>query len=149
MIQVFTDASCLGNPGPGTWSAIIVEGDERREFKGYVENSTSNRLELTGVIQALRRTPKGAEVQVNTDSQYVARGAAEWMKRWIAANWKSAEGTEIKNQDLWIEIAKLSAERRITWAWIRRETNPDHDAAHNLASLELAKRIKTMIWKPA
>jgi len=147
MINIFTDAGCLGNPGPGAWAAILIESDNRQEFTGFIEDSTSNRLEVTGAIEALRRTPEGCEVRLRTDSRYVSQGMGEWIKNWKSNGWTSSSGKPVKNKDLWLKLSVLAGKRKVTWVWVRRETDPIQHEAHCLAAEKLNRHVKTMVWE--
>ena len=82
MIKVYTDGSCLENPGKGGWAAIIINDNKKTEIKGSKENSTNNQMELTAPIMALKKIPKGSKVQIFTDSKYVKSGITEWIQNW-------------------------------------------------------------------
>src|SRR4030095_16348503 len=81
-VTVFTDGACAGNPGPGGWAAILIDDGQRREISGYVPSTTNNRMELAAAIEALRRLPESAIVDLHTDSQYVRTGMSDWLARW-------------------------------------------------------------------
>ena len=82
MIKVYTDGSCLENPGKGGWAAIIINDSGRIEIKGSKENTTNNQMELTAPIMALKKIPQGSKVQIFTDSKYVKSGITEWIYNW-------------------------------------------------------------------
>ena len=124
--RIYTDGGCTGNPGPGGWAAVILSADssgaaaEPLEISGGDPSTTNNRMELTAVIEALRRIDgSGGEVEVLTDSKYVQRGMSEWMPGWIAKNWRTAGGGPVKNQDLWKTLKSLDDRMTITWTWVK------------------------------
>jgi cyclic pyranopterin phosphate synthase len=122
MIEIYTDGACLGNPGPGGWAAIIVNGADRKEIKGREEKTTSNRMEVTAAIKGLARTPRGSEVRIESDSQYLVYT--------MAKNWKRKA-----NRDLWDELDKLVAERKVDWIWIRGHGgHAENERANSLAN---------------
>ena len=82
MIKIYTDGSCLENPGKGGWAAIIIDDGKAKEIKGSKENTTNNQMELLAPINALKNIPKGSKVQIFTDSQYVKSGITEWIHNW-------------------------------------------------------------------
>ena len=82
MIKIYTDGSCLENPGKGGWAAIIIDDGEEKEIKGSKENTTNNQMELLAPINALKNIPKGSKVQIFTDSKYVKSGITEWIHSW-------------------------------------------------------------------
>ena len=84
-ITVFTDGSCLGNPGPGGWGAVILYENQVLEFSGGEALTTNNRMELTGVIRVLEELKKtglyaGQRICIHIDSQYVKNGITTWIK---------------------------------------------------------------------
>ena len=74
MLKIWTDGSCLGNPGPGGWAFIATDGENIAERSGGAPNTTNNQMELTAVIRALAATRHHNEIQIHTDSQYVKNG---------------------------------------------------------------------------
>ena len=122
MIHIYTDGACVGNPGPGGWAAIIVDGGKRREIKGREENTTNNRMEILAAIKGLEQTPPGSQVTIHSDSQYLVRTMTE--------NWKRNT-----NLDLWHELDRLVAERSVDWVWIKGHNgHPENERANRLAS---------------
>ena len=118
MIKVYTDGSCLENPGKGGWAAIIVNDNKKTEIKGSKENSTNNQMELTAPIMALKKIPKGSKVQIFTDSKYVKSGITEWIHNWKKNGWKTANKQPVKNKDLWNELDLMNNEFDIKWTWV-------------------------------
>ena len=119
MIKVYTDGSCLENPGKGGWAAIIINDSGRIEIKGSKENTTNNQMELTAPIMALKKIPQGSEVQIFTDSKYVKSGITEWIYNWKKNGWKTADKKEVKNKNLWTELDDLSNAFDIEWIWVK------------------------------
>ena len=124
MMEVYTDGGCSGNPGPGGWAYVIIDGDvEPLEEWGAEESTTNNRMELQAVIAALQyirgtETAPGA-ISIHTDSQYVQKGITEWIKEWKSRGWKTSAKKPVKNQDLWQRLDALSAGLPITWVWVK------------------------------
>jgi ribonuclease HI len=103
----FTDGASSGNPGPGGWGSIISSPEGRIwEIGGAHPHTTNNRMELMGTIQALRAMPEGAEAEVFTDSTYVIKGITQWIWGWIRRGWKTAEGKDVMNRDLWEDLSR-------------------------------------------
>ena len=93
MIKIYTDGSCIGNPGNGGWAAIIINNEKKIQIKGSKKNTTNNQMELLAPIKALKKIQKGSKVQIFTDSKYVKSGITEWIH-----NWKKMDGKlQIKN----------------------------------------------------
>lgn len=130
LLIVYTDGGCSGNPGPGGWGFVIIEGSEQvgsgNEIIGSGGESmtTNNRMELTAVIEALRLievTSKwnGMPVSVHTDSQYVQKGITQWVTSWKRNGWRTAAKAPVKNQDLWMILDEISARIRPRWIWVK------------------------------
>ena len=125
MIKVYTDGSCLKNPGKGGWAAIIINKSGRIEIKGSKENTTNNQMELTAPIMALKKIPQGSKVQIFTDSKYVKSGITEWIYNWKKNGWKTADKKEVKNKNLWIELDDLSNTFDIEWIWVKAHSSDE------------------------
>ena len=119
MIKIYTDGSCLGNPGNGGWAAIIIEGEKKTHIKGSKKDTTNNQMELLAPIKALKKIPKGSSVQIFTDSKYVKSGITEWIQNWKKNGWKTANKQPVKNKDLWTELDLLTNEFKIKWIWVK------------------------------
>ena len=119
MIKVYTDGSCLENPGKGGWAAIIINDSGRIEIKGSKENTTNNQMELTAPIMALKKIPQGSKVQIFTDSKYVKSGITEWIHNWKKNGWKTAGKQPVKNKDLWTQLDQMTNEFQIKWSWVK------------------------------
>ncbi|MBO6492123.1 MAG: ribonuclease HI [Pelagibacteraceae bacterium] len=119
MIKIYTDGSCLGNPGFGGWAAIIFLNDKKIKIKGKKKNTTNNQMELMASIKALKKIPVGKKVQIYTDSKYVKMGITEWIKSWKKNNWKTSSKKKVKNKDLWKELDRLSEKHQIKWLWVK------------------------------
>ncbi len=119
MIKIYTDGSCLENPGKGGWAAIIINNGEKTKIKGSKENTTNNQMELLAPIMALKKIPIGSKVLIFTDSKYVKSGITEWINNWKKNGWKTASKKDVKNKDLWIKLDGLSSSFDIEWNWVK------------------------------
>ena len=142
-ILIYTDGSCLGNPGPGGWAAIIIEEDKEKKIHGGEKLTTNNRMELTAAIKALEyyEMKKGEQPSLNnikifTDSNYVKDGITKWIKNWKKNNWKTSAKKPVKNQELWEKLDKLVKFHDVKWEWIKGHST---NIYNNLAD-ELAKK---------
>src|SRR3954451_19058157 len=118
VVWLYTDGACSGNPGPGGWAYILKHpaSGQSRDASGAEANSTNNRMELTSVIEGLASLKRPCRVEVVTDSQYVAKGLAEWMPKWKGQGWKRKEGRQLKpvqNEDLWRRLDELAAGHQV------------------------------------
>ena len=145
-IVVFTDGAAKGNPGPGGWGAVIVTPEGHvAELGGGAAHVTNNQMELTGAIEALRRL-QGAPgaLAVYTDSTYVIRGIREWIWAWRRRGWKTADGKDVLNRDLWEQLAGVVTSRgtgAIEWHYVRGHTGiPGNERVDEIANAFALKR---------
>ena len=118
-VTLFTDGSCLGNPGTGGWACLLRCGSAQKELSGGDWNTTNNRMELKAVIAGLAALKEPAAVRVVTDSQYVQRGMTKHLPRWIGNSWLNSRGVPVANRDLWEVLLRESGRHEVTWTWIR------------------------------
>ena len=111
VVTAYADGACKGNPGPGGWGVLLVQGGRERELHGGEPATTNNRMELTAVIQALEAAEAGAKVVLYTDSQYVQKGITEWIHAWKRRGWKTADRKPVKNVDLWQRLDALAVKQ--------------------------------------
>lgn len=112
-IKIYTDGSCLGNPGKGGWAYCIIENKFEIYGHGFIENTTNNRMELMAIISALNFIKKmNANIEIFTDSMYVKNGIELWVKNWKKNGWKSSGNKPIKNDKLWIDLDSLVEDRK-------------------------------------
>jgi ribonuclease HI len=123
-IIVFTDGAAKGNPGPGGWGAIVVTPDQHiTELGGGSRHTTNNRMELSGAIAALEHVATlPGPVAIYTDSTYLIRGITQWVWGWKRRGWKTAEGGDVLNRELWEQLLNLTGARPrgdLSWHWVR------------------------------
>ena len=138
MIKVYTDGSCLENPGNGGWAAIIIDDGKKTQIKGSKKNTTNNQMELLAPIEALKRIPKGSEVQIFTDSKYVKSGITEWIHNWKKNGWKTADKQPVKNKELWEELDLLANQFEIVWNWVKAHSTDELNNEVDLIAREAA-----------
>ena len=119
MIKIYTDGSCIGNPGKGGWAAIIIIDDKKTQMTGSQKNTTNNQMELLAPIKALNKIPRGSKIQIFTDSKYVKSGITEWIHNWKKNGWKTANKQSVKNKEFWIELDLLTEKFEIKWSWVK------------------------------
>ena len=119
MIKIYTDGSCLNNPGDGGWAAIINNDGEILKISGSEKNTTNNKMELMAPINALKKISKDKKVEIYTDSKYVKLGITEWIHTWIKNNWQTSKKEKVKNKELWLELYELNKSFEISWIWIK------------------------------
>ena len=138
MIKIYTDGSCLKNPGNGGWAAIIIDDEKKTQIKGSKKNTTNNQMELLAPIEALKKIPKGSKVQIFTDSKYVKSGITEWIHNWKKNGWKTAKKHPVKNKELWTELDLLSNEFKIKWSWVKAHSTDKLNNEVDLIAKEVA-----------
>ncbi|UXN37390.1 ribonuclease HI [Avibacterium paragallinarum] len=118
-IEIFTDGSCLGNPGTGGIGILLrYKQHEKQISKGYFQ-TTNNRMELRAVIEALASLKEPCQVTLHSDSQYMKNGITKWIFNWKKNNWKSSTGKPVKNQDLWLLLDNETQRHQIHWQWVK------------------------------
>ena len=138
MIKIYTDGSCLGNPGNGGWAAIIIDDKKKIQIKGSKKDTTNNQMELLAPIKALKKIPKGSNVQIFTDSKYVKSGITEWIHNWKKNGWKTADKQPVKNKELWEELDLLNNEFEIIWNWVKAHSTDELNNEVDLIAREAA-----------
>jgi ribonuclease HI len=118
-VEIFTDGSCKGNPGPGGWAALIRSGTHEKEISGGEAHTTNNRMELMAAIRALQALTKPCAVTLTTDSEYIRKGITEWIHGWLKKGWLNAKKEPVKNRDLWEELLAAKATHAVDWQWVK------------------------------
>jgi ribonuclease HI len=118
-VILFTDGSCLGNPGRGGWACLLRWGSVEKELSGAQADTTNNRMELQAVIAGLSALKEPAKVRVVTDSQYVQRTMTQYLSRWVRNSWRNSKGVPVANRDLWEALQRESSRHEVTWTWVR------------------------------
>lgn len=141
-VEVFTDGACLGNPGPGGWAALLRARGSERMLAGAAPATTNNRMELMAAISALEALKRPCRVVLTTDSRYVMQGIEQWVPKWQANGWRTADKKPVKNQDLWQRLAAASAMHAVSWRWVRGHTGHAENERVDQAAREQAERIR-------
>ncbi len=118
-VELFSDGSCLGNPGPGGYGVLLRYGNnEKRLAQGY-KLTTNNRMELLGAIEGLRALKQACSVDLTTDSQYVRQGITQWIHNWKRNGWRTSDKKPVKNADLWQQLDQQCQRHQISWHWVK------------------------------
>ena len=134
MIKIYTDGSCLENPGNGGWAAIINRDGRVKKISGSEKNTTNNRMELMATISALKEISSNEDIEIYTDSQYVKLGITEWINNWLKNNWQTSKKEDVKNKDLWLELYNLDKSLNVKWNWVKAHAgNPLNEEVDLLA----------------
>lgn len=134
-VDIFSDGACSGNPGPGGYGAILRYGTHTKEISGGASETTNNRMELLGVIEALKLLKEPCHVTVTTDSQYVYNGVEKgWAKNWKAKGWKRSGNEPVANPELWDELLTLTDTHDVEMNWVRGHNgHPENERCDQLA----------------
>ena len=142
MLKIWTDGSCLGNPGPGGWAFVATDDKNIAERTGGECNTTNNRMELMAVIRALVAAHRHDAVEIHTDSQYVKNGMQTWMKNWKKNNWRTADKKPVKNQDLWQKLDELTQNIKIHWVWVKGHAGEEFNERCDELARTSAEKLK-------
>ncbi len=133
-IQIYTDGSCLGNPGPGGWAALMCYKGRQKLQVGNAPDTTNNRMEITAVIEALKLLKESCLIDLYTDSKYVMDGAEKWLAGWKAKGWMRNKKEAVKNVELWQALDAEMARHQINWHWVKGHSgHPENEAVDQAA----------------
>lgn len=139
LVEIFTDGACSGNPGPGGWGAILRCDGMEKELSGGEAHTTNNRMELSGVINALSALKYPCKVRLTTDSKYVVDGITKgWAQGWKKRGWKKSDGKPALNPDLWGQLLDLLAVHDVEFCWIKGHAG--HEENERCDRLAVAQR---------
>jgi ribonuclease HI len=136
MIAIYTDGGCRGNPGPGGYGAIIIDGERRTELSEGFRLTTNNRMELISCIAALRALQTLSSVVLYSDSSYVVNGIRKgWARKWRAGNWMRTRSDAAENSDLWEQLLELCDRHPVEFVWVRGHAGqPENERCDALAT---------------
>ncbi|MER2874375.1 ribonuclease HI [Morganella morganii] len=133
-VEIFTDGSCLGNPGPGGYGALLrYKGHEKALSEGFFL-TTNNRMELLAAIVALETLKRPCNIVLTTDSQYVRQGVTQWIHNWKRRGWRKADKSPVVNVDLWQRLDAAITRHQIDWQWVKGHAgHPENERCDELA----------------
>lgn len=133
-VEVYTDGSCLGNPGPGGYGVLLKYQGHKKELSQGYRLTTNNRMELLACIIGLNALTRPCEVILTTDSQYVRQGITKWIHGWKRKGWLTANKQPVKNVDLWQQLDAASHIHKIDWRWVKGHSgHPENERCDDLA----------------
>lgn len=133
-VEIFTDGSCLGNPGPGGYGTILRYKDHEEEFSDGFTLTTNNRMELLAAIVGLSNLKEPSSVVLTTDSQYVRQGITLWIHNWKKRDWTTSNKKPVKNADLWKRLEAQTQAHQIEWKWVKAHSgHPENERCDALA----------------
>lgn len=141
LVHAFTDGSCLGNPGPGGWAAILRFGATEKVLTGGASPTTNNRMEMLAAIAALEALKEPCKVTVFSDSRYLCDAVRKnWLAAWRKNGWKTASNKPVKNRDLWERLVPQLSRHAVTFHWLQGHAgHPQNERADALAKEEAAR----------
>ena len=160
-INIYTDGACSGNPGPGGWAALLLIKNitngkkDKVTIKGGEKNTTNNRMEMTGVIEALKFVYKNlfkdymCDIRIISDSSYIIDSINNGhLLKWQNNGWKTVQNNDIANRDLWEKIVKLDTKMAVSFKKVKgHSTNKFNNYVDEIAVKERIKyqRILTKL----
>ncbi|EGM76323.1 ribonuclease HI [Rheinheimera sp. A13L] len=135
-VAIYTDGSCLGNPGPGGYGVVLRYQEHQKEMSGGYQKTTNNRMELLAAIIGLESLKQPCDVDLTTDSQYVRLGITQWLTNWKKNNWKTSQREPVKNQDLWRRLDAACQGHKVNWHWVKGHAgHPENERCDELARI--------------
>ncbi|MFZ9737715.1 MAG: ribonuclease HI [Prochlorotrichaceae cyanobacterium] len=134
-ITIYTDGSCLKNPGPGGYGVVLLYGEHRKELSGGFQYTTNNRMEILAAIVGLEALKEPCQVELYSDSQYVVNAISKgWAKRWQSKGWMRNKDEKALNPDLWERLLSLCDRHQVTFNWVRGHSgNVENERCDRLA----------------
>lgn len=144
-LVIYTDGGCSGNPGPGGWGTVVIDGETETQLSGGEAHTTNNRMELTAAISALQAAIANAQwkerhVKVFCDSQYVKNGIETWISTWKRNGWRTSAKKPVLNRDLWERLDNLASLLDVEWSWVKGHAGVKYnEVCDSLCQKELSK----------
>ena len=133
-VDLFTDGSCLGNPGPGGYGALMRYRNHKKELSQGYRLTTNNRMEMLAAIAAMDLLKETCSITLTTDSQYVRQGITQWINGWKKRGWLTASKEPVKNIDLWQRLDAHNQHHQIDWRWVKGHSgHPENERCDDLA----------------
>lgn len=136
-VKLFSDGSCLGNPGAGGWAYILQYGDAIKKASGAEAMTTNNQMELTAAIMGLSALKQPCRVELFTDSEYVVKAISSWLAKWVVTDFKGK-----KNADLWRRYLAAAAPHEIKAAWVKGHAGHPQNEECDAMARAAAEAIK-------
>ena len=140
-VIIYTDGACSGNPGPGGWAAILIHGEIKKEISGGNPNTTNNIMELTAILEGLKALKYDCEVEIYSDSAYSVNAFNQgWIYNWVKKGWRTADGSPVKNKEIWEELYNLTKKHKVTFIKVKGHSDNElNNRCDELARKEIEK----------
>ena len=140
-VDLYTDGACSGNPGPGGWGVVLIYKDIIKEFSGYNPETTNNQMEITAVIEGLKKLKEACEVTIYTDSAYTMNAFSQgWITNWQLNEWKNANKKPVANKELWLELLELLSKHE--YSFVKVKGHADNKYNNRCDALATGERAK-------
>ena len=139
--RIFTDGSAMGNPGPGGWGVVVIQGKKRWEMSGAHPWTTISEMELVAAVQALRSVESRARIELHSDSEYLIYGMRAFVSRWQRQGWRNRRGTQLQHRELWAELIELNTSLTIRWKWIKGHSGHREQSRADELAYEAARSL--------
>ena len=127
-VIIYTDGACSGNPGPGGWGTVLMYKDTKKEISGGNKETTNNIMELTAVVEGLKMLKFPCEVELYSDSAYIVNAFNQgWIYNWKKKNWKTSDGKEVKNKEIWQELYSLTKTHKVTFIKVKGHSDNEYN----------------------
>ncbi|NHB87513.1 ribonuclease HI [Photorhabdus tasmaniensis] len=126
-VEIFTDGSCLGNPGPGGYGVLLRYQQHEKTLSDGFYRTTNNRMELMAAIIGLETLTRPCKIVLTTDSQYVRQGITQWIHNWKKRGWRKADKSPVSNVDLWQRLDQAITRHDIDWQWVKGHAGHDEN----------------------
>jgi len=126
-VSVYTDGACDPNPGPGGWAVVLLAGTHKKTLSGSDLKTTNNRMELQAVIAGLQSLTRPCRIRLHTDSEYVRKCVTEYLERWKAKGWRTADKQPVANRDLWEALDEAAQRHSVEWIWVKGHAGDAHN----------------------
>ena len=136
-VKLFSDGSCLGNPGAGGWAYILQYGDAIKKASGAEAMTTNNQMELTAAIMGLSALKQPCRVELFTDSEYVVKAINSWLAKWVVTDFKGKT-----NADLWRRYLAAAAPHEIKASWVKGHAGHPQNEECDAMARAAAEAIK-------
>lgn len=141
-IRIFTDGSAIGNPGPGGWGAVLIQGRKRWEMSGSAAWTTISEMELLAAIHPLRTVPNGMRVELRSDSELLIHGMRFLVERWRTEAWRNRRGVPIQHRECWEELLLLEDRLHIQWSWLKGHNHHPVQCRADQLAYQAANRLR-------
>ncbi len=125
-VAMYTDGSCIGNPGMGGWAAILIYQDTKKVLSGHTDYTTNNQMELMAVVKGLEALKEPCEVFLYTDSSYIITGI-EHVEQWAGRGWRTSAKTPVANRELWEKYRLASKRHKVHPCYVQGHGTDDYN----------------------